>query len=192
MKPSDPLEWTLDEPRVRYESPVLTLVERTGTYPPDGHQHRFTILQVPDWVNVIAITPDRQVVCVRQFRVGTARTTLEIPGGMMDPDDRDPVTTGRRELLEETGYLADHYELIGTVEPNPALQTNRCHTILALDAVLEQGQNLDPSERIRVETLPLKEIPEAIADGRIAHALVVSAFVWYFGYGTAGTRGQKE
>ena len=177
------LDWELGPPDTRYESAVLSVVERKGVFPKDGHEHLFTILEVPDWVNVIAVTEDEQVLLVRQYRVGKEETTLEIPGGMMDPEDSDPVETGRRELLEETGYLADTYELIGTVDPNPALQTNRCHTVLARNARPEQGQNLDPSERIEVETLPLSEIPRAVSDGRIVHSLVVSAFVWFFGYG---------
>lgn len=182
------LDWKLGPARTRYESAVLSLVERKGIFPRDGHEHLFTILEVPDWVNVIAVTEDEEVILVRQYRVGREETTLEIPGGMMDPGENDPVESGRRELLEETGYLADQYELIGTVEPNPALQTNRCHTVLAWNAHLEQDQVLDPSERIDVETLPLSEIPGAVSDGRIVHSLVISAFVWFFGYGQ-GRRG---
>ncbi len=188
----DKLEWVLGPESLRYESQVLRLVERPGVFPADGHEHLFTILEVPDWVNVIALTPDEQVLLVRQYRVGRAAITLEIPGGMMDPEDEDPVETGRRELLEETGYQADHYELIGTVEPNPALQTNRCHTILALDARLVQPQHLDPSERILVETLPMSEVRRALADGRIVHSLVIAAFVWYFGYGQDGVKSPKR
>jgi ADP-ribose pyrophosphatase len=150
--------------------------------PRTGQEHRFFVLETPDWVNVVPLTPDGQVVMIHQFRHGTAEVTLEIPGGMVDVDDDDPAESVRRELLEETGYAADKLIHIGTVDPNPAFLDNRCHTYLALNARWQQPPQLDSSEDIEVELVPLADVPGLIGNGRITHALVVAAFYHYENY----------
>ncbi len=141
-----------------------------------GSAHDFFVLDAPDWVNVIPLTPDNQVVCVRQYRAGTDTVTLEIPGGMIDPEDPTPTAAAAREMREETGYLADRYESLGAVDPNPAIQSNRCHTICAIDAYRGGPQNLEGSEVIDVELVDLSDIPSLITTGRITHSLVITAF----------------
>lgn len=135
----------------------------------------FVVLDVPDWVNVIALTPEREVVLVEQYRHGTRAITLEIPGGMVDPGETMHAA-GLRELLEETGFAGDAAHHIGTVEPNPAFQDNRCGTLLVQGAQPIAAQDLDPNEEIRVRTVPLTDIPDLIRSGAITHALVVAAF----------------
>ena len=68
--------------------------------PRTGKEHDFYVLDSVNWVNVVALTPAREVVLVRQFRVGSGTVELEIPGGMMDPEETDPVVCGVRELRE--------------------------------------------------------------------------------------------
>lgn len=150
--------------------------------PRTGGEHSFFVLESPDWVNIIPLTPSGEVVMIRQFRHGTAAVTLEIPGGMVDAHEVDPAEAVRRELLEETGYTADEIIQIGTVEPNPAFLNNRCHTYLALNARWQQPLQLDGSEDIAVELVPLANVPGLIGNGRIAHALVVAAFYHYENY----------
>lgn len=156
--------------------------------PRTGQAHSFFVLESPDWVNVIALTPDNQVVMIHQFRHGTAEVVLEIPGGMVDEGDDDPAESARRELLEETGYEADAFIRIGTVHPNPAFLDNCCHTYLAVNARWQQQPQFDGSEDIGVELVPLAEVAGLIEDGRITHALVVAAFYHYENY----TRNRKE
>jgi len=144
--------------------------------PESGSAHDFFVLDAPDWVNVIPLTPDEKVVCVRQYRAGTDTVTLEIPGGMIDPGDPTPTAAAAREMREETGYLANRYEDLGVVAPNPAIQSNRCHTICAVDAYRDGPQALDGSEVIDVELVDLADIPSLIMSGRITHSLVVAAF----------------
>lgn len=133
------------------------------------------VLECPEWVNVIALTPEESLVLVRQFRHGIERFALEIPGGVVDPGE-DPALAARRELLEETGYASDRWEYLGFVDAQPAYQDNRCHTYLALDARLEAQPDLDPGEDIEVLTLPLERLDDAVRDGNIRHALILAAF----------------
>ena len=151
-------------------------LDRGRFAPPDGTGPRdFFVVAAPDWINVVPITPDGRVVFVRQFRFGIDGITLEIPGGMCDAGE-DPATAARRELREETGYDSDELVDLGWVHPNPAVQTNRCHTFLARNARKVGAPAPDGDEAFEVLTVPLADVPGLIRDGSITHALVVAAF----------------
>ncbi len=140
-----------------------------------GDQRVAILVDAPDWINVIPILPNGEVLMVRQWRYGVAAETLEIPGGMVEPDE-EPRAAAERELLEETGYRAGQWTQLGELDPNPAFQTNRIVTYLAeeLEQVgLPEG---DGEEEITLDQAPLERIPEMIAEGEIRHTLVVSAF----------------
>ncbi len=145
-----------------------------GSHPRVGSK-RFSLIECGDWVNVIALTPDEQVVLVRQFRFGTGEVCLEIPGGMVD-DGEEAAAAAARELEEETGYTARTWRKLGDIAPNPAIQNNRLHTYLALDAIATSPQQLEGSEVLAVTTLPLAEVQRLLRAGAIDHALVVAAF----------------
>jgi ADP-ribose pyrophosphatase len=147
----------------------------TSESPRTGKVHEVVVLESPDWVNVVAVTPDRQVVLIRQFRHGREEITLEIPGGMVDEGEA-PEATARRELQEETGYEAERWHYLGQVTPNPAFLDNICYTYLALDTVQTGQPSFDGSEDIEVLLVALDELGEMVQNGRITHALVVAAF----------------
>ncbi len=134
----------------------------------------FYVIEAPDWVNVVALTAQDELILIEQWRHGVAHTTMEIPGGMIDAGET-PEAAARRELAEETGYQAESWQRLGVVEPNPALQANRCHTYLALDCELNGAPNWDPHERIEVLRIPFAEMPGRVAAGEVSHALVVAA-----------------
>ena len=154
----------------------------TSISPRTGNEHTFFVLEAPDWINVIPVTPEGKVVMIHQYRHGNEEVTLEIPGGMMDLEDPSPAETARRELMEETGYEVDEIIHIGSVAPNPAFLDNELHTFLATNARWKQAPQFDGSEDIAVEEIDLAEIPQLIATGRITHALVVAAFYHYENY----------
>jgi 8-oxo-dGTP pyrophosphatase MutT (NUDIX family) len=127
-------------------------------------------------VNVIALTKQGTLLYVRQFRFGIQRVTLEIPGGMIDPDETAE-HAAVRELREKTGYESPAWSSLGWVDPNPALLGNRCYTFVAKDCVLAEAQASGPQEQISVEEQDLSEVPKLIAAGEITHALVAVAFM---------------
>jgi 8-oxo-dGTP pyrophosphatase MutT (NUDIX family) len=147
--------------------------------PRTGSQHDFFVIDCADWVNVVALTPSHHVVMIEQFRHGTNTVELEIPGGIMDPHETDPTGAGPRELREETGYEGAPAKLIGTIFPNPAIQSNRCHTVLVEAAELRHATEFDHGEDIAVRLVPLADIPGLIASGAIRHALVVVALTHF-------------
>jgi 8-oxo-dGTP pyrophosphatase MutT (NUDIX family) len=143
-----------------------------------GLEHDFYVLHLPDAVNVVALTPARRLVLVRQFRAGSESDSLETPGGLLEPGE-DPLAAGARELLEETGYVGDTPIMLGTLWSMPSLMTSRVTTILIPNVRYVAAPRLDHAEEVRVELIPAESIPEFIALGRIDHALVVaSLFRW--------------
>lgn len=140
----------------------------------EEREAEFAILDAPDWINVIALTPERDIVLVEQYRHGIEKPTLELPGGICDPGET-PFESSKRELLEETGYSSDKWTGLGKVSSNPAMLTNYTHTFLALNCKKTAEQQLDGNERINVHVLPLEDFLEMVNNGEITHSLVVAA-----------------
>jgi len=157
---------------------IFSIRTDTTLSPRTGAEHEFYVIESGDWVNVIPITADEQVVMIRQYRHGSGEITLEIPGGLVEPGDT-PEKAASRELLEETGYQAEEWKKIGVVNPNPAIFSNRCHTFFARNLTKVGNPTLDQTEDIDVVLLPLSDIPRLIRNGVIDHALVIAAFYWY-------------
>jgi 8-oxo-dGTP pyrophosphatase MutT (NUDIX family) len=141
--------------------------------------HDFFIIESVNWVNVIALTPDRQIVLVEQYRHGSNTVELEIPGGMMDAKDGSPEDTGRRELREETGYEGDSARIIGRVFPNPAIMSNVCHTVLIENCRCLHPVEFDHGEDLVTRLAPVSDLPQLVASGRIRHSLVAVALYHY-------------
>ncbi len=145
---------------------------------PHGREGDFVVIDANDWINVVAVTPDAQVVLIRQFRHGIRDVTWEVPGGIIETGE-PPEEAALRELREETGYAGQSARLLGAMWPNPAMQSNRLFTYLVEDARQVGDPLPDPFERIVVEPKPLAEIPVMIRTGVIRHSLVIASFALY-------------
>lgn len=168
--------WVTEEGACLLTTRIFAVRERRSASRTHPHKRgAFVYLDTCDWVNVIALTELGEVVLIEQFRQGTQEVTLEIPGGMLEPGE-DPVEAGLRELLEESGFSGGRAELIGSVTPNPAIQSNRCHTLLVQGVSCTSAPALDGNEEIAVRLAPLAGVPGLIRDGTIHHALVIAAF----------------
>ena len=142
--------------------------------PRNARSMKAVVLECADWVNIVAITPEKKVLAVQQFRFGVGKTTVEIPAGIMNPGET-PEQAAIRELKEETGYTAANWKYLGWVETNPAFLNNLCHHWLALDAVQTSSPELDEGEEISVTALSLEEVRREIDEGRMRNALTLLA-----------------
>lgn len=133
---------------------------------------RYYVMEFVDWVNVVPITADGQIVMIEQYRHGGGETFLEIPGGSTHGPDEDPKIAWARELEEETGYTSKTWIYCGYHFPNPALQTNKMHTFLAVDCVKTAEPELDPFEDLSVHLYPIEEVHRKWEAGEIRHSLI--------------------
>lgn len=158
---------------------IFTIRSERALSPRTQKEHDFYIIDCVDWVNVVALTPDNQMVMIEQYRHASDTVELEIPGGMIDPEDQSPLAAGLRELREETGFEGSQAQIIGTIFPNPAIMSNRCHTVLVENCRCLHPTELDHGEDLATKLVPVAEIPDLIQSGKIGHSLVVVALTYF-------------
>ncbi|RFB75576.1 NUDIX hydrolase [Methylovirgula sp. 4M-Z18] len=166
--------WRVESRRVIHADRWMNLHAERIVSPNGAVIDPYYLLHYPEWVHVVALTPERQMLLVRQYRHGTKRMSLELPGGMMDAADKDAEAAARRELLEETGYTADVFHSICVLDPNPAIQNNGLHIFYAPEARLVAEQNLDHGEELQVEFVPVAEVMAGLPDGLITQSMHVA------------------
>lgn len=173
-----PSRWKKGASRSLAETRIFDVRGVEFRHPVRGTEREFVVIHAPDWVNVVALTPDGRLVMVNQFRYGTDAFSWEIPGGVIDLGE-DPVAAGVRELQEETGYVGRSARLLGSVNPNPAILNNRCHLVLVEGAVRSADQEWDADEEIEVATVPVDEVYDWARSGRITHSLVLNGLLLF-------------
>lgn len=166
--------WVTMDERMEYTTNIFKVLKRDMEIVSEGHKATFSIIQAPDWINVIALTAQNDIILVEQYRYGIEKATLELPGGVCDAGE-NPLQSSKRELLEETGYSSTNWVSLGSVSSNPAMQTNYTHTYLARNCVKTSEQQLDGNERINVHCIPLVEFLDMVGRGEVDHSLVVAA-----------------
>lgn len=172
--------WTSTGERLIARTRIFDLYDKNWVCDEDaGKSGSFVQIRSRDWVNVIAVTPDDELVMVEQFRYGAEVVTLEPVAGIVEVGE-DPMDTCRRELLEETGYVSDSaVRRIGWTHTNPAILTNKCHYGLMTDVKPKGERSLDEHEHLATRLVPVREIPDLIARGVITHSLAVCAVHFY-------------
>ena len=171
---SDELDWPLEGSEYADDLPLFRLRFDHRRHPQSGEVMQRMVLESVDWVNVVAFDEAGRLVMIRQFRFGTGYTTLEVPGGMVDPGEA-PLEAVRRELAEETGYTGGTWHYLGAVEPNPAFHDQLCHHYLAREVQPTRDQDLSTGDSIRVELMSEAQVVDAVRSGELKHALVLSA-----------------
>ena len=170
--------WKTEQERTLQVTKIFDLVQRDMILASEQHRASFSVLKAPDWINVMALTKDQQVILVEQYRYGLQAPTLELAGGVCDPGEH-PLETSKRELLEETGFTSEEWISLGKVSSNPAMQDNYTHSFLALNCEKVAEQKLDGNERIQVHLIPIEQFLDFVQSGVIDHSLVVATTAKY-------------
>jgi ADP-ribose pyrophosphatase len=168
------LTWELVNSREDRSYSLFSVAINKNRSPRTGKIHEFQVLNSPDWVAVIAVTPDNNLVMVRQYRHGTGEISLEPPGGLVK-EGQDPERSGREELEEETGYRSETLDFLGWMYPLPALFTNRFYVYLASHAVPSGKLHPDETEEIETVLVPVDQVREYIRTGRISCGVMIAA-----------------
>ena len=140
----------------------------------DGREGDFFVIEAPDWVQALALTPRHELLLVRQWRCGVSQLSWEPPGGVIEAGE-DPIAGAQRELLEETGHAGEHARSLGQAAPNPALQNNYVHFVLVENCVMHAPMSWDPHEELQVAAFPLPEVEQMVRRGEIYHSLALNA-----------------
>jgi 8-oxo-dGTP pyrophosphatase MutT (NUDIX family) len=162
-----------------FQNDIFSVYHKEYHLHPRDVEGTFATIDTSNWVNVIPVTGEGNIILIKQFRHGIEGTTVEIPGGGIDSGDEKPLAAAARELREETGYSARNWDYLGCVTPNPAILNNYCYTYLARDLERRGGNSSDRMEYIEVFQASFSDVKEMLRDGTISHALVLAAFAHY-------------
>jgi 8-oxo-dGTP pyrophosphatase MutT (NUDIX family) len=177
MSDSDIHHWIVRSSAYLVDRPFLRVRSDTVELPDGTIIDDYFVRESRGFVIVAALTVDRQIVLVRQYKHGIGRITLELPAGMIDAGE-DPATCAVRELAEETGYAGDPPQLLRSLAADPTSSNAEFHVFLIQNAVLKFKQSLDTTEAIVVETIPVEDLRHAVRDGRLdAGSQLAAAYI---------------
>lgn len=160
------LPWKTLNSRIVFQHRWYTLKQEEVQLPNGTCIDDYFISVRPDVVEVFALTPEHQVILVRQYKHAAGDIIRELPAGVINTGET-PLQAGSRELREETGYASDDYVLLGSYYSNPTRNSNQIHIVLALNSYWVGEQQLDENEQASGIEVELRSIPDLLHGIRI-------------------------
>jgi len=142
----------------------------------NGHLATREMVLHPGAVGVVAVTPEQEIILVKQFRYPVKSVLYEIPAGKLEKGE-DPAHCARRELAEETGYSAETWEKLGSFYTAPGFSNEYMHLYLATNLV-EEKAHPDPDEIITYEKIPFPKVRAMFKTGEIIDGKTIVALFW--------------
>ena len=168
--------WQVLERRQLVKRSFITLWEDRVRLPSGLEIDDFCVVESPDWAAVVCVTPERQVVLVRQYRHGVKGPSLELPAGTLEAGE-PPLAAAQRELAEETGYESPSWQPLLQASLDPARQSGQAHFFCARDARLCRAQQLDSSEAIEIVLMSREELLRSIESRELVHGIHIAAIL---------------
>lgn len=179
---SDKIEkWNIISSVTEYRTRIFD-IKKQSAKSAQGKEGDFYVIDTNDWVNVIALTQNEEVILVKQYRHGIDAMSLEIPGGVIDSGE-ESFAAAQRELEEETGFVSKKWTYLGKSSSNAAIMNNFTHTWLAEECEQKSTQSLDEHEEIEISRLPKAEFFKAIKNGEIHHSVVLAGVAKWLTFG---------
>lgn len=182
-------KWQLLESKVLFNNKWCQIRQDTVKLPNQQIIHDFFVNIRPDIALVLPITQNQEIVFVRQYRHGVGEILLELPAGAFYPEQEASIVAAKRELEEETGYVAQEMIKLGVLYDNPVKDTNKIHLFLAENVQPSGERALDVTEEIEVVLIPVKNVLEAISRGKISVSGSVAAIFLGLNFLSQGTTG---
>lgn len=155
---------------------ALLHVRRDRVRLPNGHESVREYIRHPGAVCVVPVLEDGALLLERQYRYPLRREFIELPAGKIDAGE-STLRTGQRELLEETGYVADEWRYLMTMHPVIGYSDERIELWLAR-GLRHRGARLDQGELLETFRMALPDALEAVRDGRITDVKTVIGIFW--------------
>jgi 8-oxo-dGTP pyrophosphatase MutT (NUDIX family) len=175
---NEPLRpWLVQRSTMLLERRWLKLREDRVTLPGRTEAFDFHVMEMPDWVAVIAVTEDARVLFVDQYRHGCRGVSRELPAGVIEPGE-EPIAAAQRELLEETGYAQGDFQPLIALLPEPNRCTTRAHFFFAQGVRWVGEQEPDATEQIHVVQVDARALGAEIASGRVQHGVHIAALLF--------------
>ncbi|MFA5651116.1 MAG: NUDIX hydrolase [Proteiniphilum sp.] len=175
----DPGRWRVLESEYLHNRPWLTVRRETLQMPNGTVVPEYYVLEYPDWVNIIAITKEKQFILVKQYRPGIGATCVELCAGVCEKSDASPLISAQRELMEETGYGGGEWREFMRVAPNASAANNFSYCFIAENVKKMGEQALDASEELTVHLFSFEEVKELLEEGKIIQA-TMAAPLWKY------------
>ena len=147
-----------------YENQWVQLTARSVLGPGFSGDEPYYALEQPDYVHVLALTPDGEILMVRQYRPAVETFTMEFPSGHVEPGET-PEQCAKRELQEETGYTADRFELLGRLNPDTGRLSNTMWCFSASGVTRLGGTGRVPEVALEPVRVPLQRYLAQLLDG---------------------------
>ena len=172
--------WKTERSEALLDTPWVK-VRRDAVRLPNGARiDDFYSITIRDASGIVAMDGEGRLILKREYRYCQDQELLEIPAGAFDDGETDPLAVAKRELLEETGYVSDCWEYLGPTVESSAKMTNKMHLFLARNCRKVAGQNLDDTEELTVELVPLRKAVDMVMTNEIccnssAHGILRAA-----------------
>ncbi len=175
----DNLRWKILKSEYLHKDKWLT-VRKDEVQLPDGKTlYPYYVLEYRDWINVLAVTKDKKLVFVKQYRHGLQSVDYELCAGFTEESDSSPLVSAQRELMEETGYGNGKWSELTVLSVNPSTHSNIVYCYLAEDVEKIGEQDLDESEFISVHLLSVDEVKILLNSNQIKQSLMAAA-LWKY------------
>lgn len=161
---------TLIESKELYSGTKITLVKER--YELEGKQHSMDIVRHPGAVVILPISDEGEIIFIQQYRVPLSRTIIELPAGTLEAGE-DPLACAKREIIEETGFKAAHWESLGTLYPAPGFCDEIQYCFMAKELTPAYAE-ADSDEVITTDPKTIEDTKTLIEDGTIADTKTLS------------------
>jgi ADP-ribose pyrophosphatase len=172
-------KWEILQRKIVFERSVYNIEELYCKHPAKQQEYNFTVMNTPDWVNIVALIEEDTFLMVEQHRLGINEITIETPAGIIESGET-PEQAALRELQEETGYSTNNLIPLKSLKANPAIMNTNIHFFAAERCFSVSKQKLDDEEDINIKILNRSELNEKFKNGILNHSIIITAIQLYY------------